>query len=65
MLGGQPVSSVFRQTRPGKDEKIAKLEWSPSGGLGRALIGKVRARCARFARLSCLMTMLPRRLPYR
>ena len=27
--------------RSNKEDRVAKLEWAPSGGLGRAIIGKV------------------------
>ncbi|EIN10355.1 hypothetical protein PUNSTDRAFT_99795 [Punctularia strigosozonata HHB-11173 SS5] len=37
---GVLVTSVMKQIRPGKEEKVAKLEWSNTGGLGRAVIGK-------------------------
>lgn len=32
----------MRSIRPGKEERIAKLEWAINGTLGRAVIGKVR-----------------------
>jgi len=37
---GQHVTSLWRAIRPTKEERVAKLEWSPNGGLGRATIGK-------------------------
>lgn len=30
-----------RVIRPNKEDRIAKLEWAPDGGLGRILIDKV------------------------
>lgn len=41
MVSGQPVTTVCKQARQ-KEERVAKLEWAPNGGLGRAMIGKVR-----------------------
>jgi hypothetical protein len=38
---GGMVTNVMKQIRPGKEDKVAKLEWAPTGGLGRAVIGKV------------------------
>jgi len=32
---------MWRALRPNKEDRIAKLEWAPNGGLGRVLIGKV------------------------
>jgi len=37
---GQNVTSLWRSIRPTKEERVAKLEWAASGGLGRATIGK-------------------------
>ena len=35
------VTTVWRAIRANKEDRVAKLEWSPTGGLGRAFIGKV------------------------
>ncbi|KZP24637.1 hypothetical protein FIBSPDRAFT_784497 [Athelia psychrophila] len=34
------TTTLFRALRKGKEERVAKLEWAPGGGLGRAQIGK-------------------------
>ncbi|KDQ64750.1 hypothetical protein JAAARDRAFT_52699 [Jaapia argillacea MUCL 33604] len=37
---GQTITTVYRTSRPGKEDRAARLEWAPNGGLGRAVIGK-------------------------
>lgn len=37
---GQSVTTLTKCLRPGKEDKVAKLEWAPNGGLGRVIIGK-------------------------
>ena len=37
---GQSVTYLWRAIRPNKEDRVAKLEWAPGGGLGRAKIGK-------------------------
>ncbi|KAF8665741.1 hypothetical protein AX16_000189 [Volvariella volvacea WC 439] len=37
---GQQTTILWRAVRPNKEDKVAKLEWAPNGGLGRAIIGK-------------------------
>ncbi|TDL29290.1 hypothetical protein BD410DRAFT_14399 [Rickenella mellea] len=41
---GQRVTTITKSISPGsrggRDDKVAKLEWAPNGGLGRAIIGK-------------------------
>jgi len=32
---------MWRALRPNREDRIAKLEWSPNGGLGRVIMGKV------------------------
>jgi hypothetical protein len=32
---------MWRTLRPNKEDRIAKLEWAPNGGLGRVVMGKV------------------------
>lgn len=39
---GQSVTTLWRAIRANKEDRVAKLEWAPNGGLGRAIIGKVR-----------------------
>lgn len=39
---GQSTTTVWRAIRANKEDRVAKLEWAPGGGLGRAVIGKVR-----------------------
>jgi hypothetical protein len=40
MPNGQVVTLVSRVVRATKEDRVAKLEWAPNGGLGRASIGK-------------------------
>ncbi|OCH88310.1 hypothetical protein OBBRIDRAFT_94277 [Obba rivulosa] len=37
---GNSVTTLWRAIRPTKEDRVAKLEWAPNGGLGRAVIGK-------------------------
>jgi len=37
---GVNVTTLWRTIRANKEDRVAKLEWAPSGGLGRAVIGK-------------------------
>ncbi|KAH9951768.1 hypothetical protein B0H21DRAFT_775920 [Amylocystis lapponica] len=37
---GQSVTTLWRAIRANKEDRVAKLEWAPNGGLGRAIIGK-------------------------
>ncbi|KAI9067562.1 hypothetical protein FKP32DRAFT_236807, partial [Trametes sanguinea] len=37
---GQVVTTLWRAIRANKEDRVAKLEWAPNGGLGRAVIGK-------------------------
>jgi len=37
---GQSVTTLWRAIRTNKEDRVAKLEWAPNGGLGRAVIGK-------------------------
>ena len=52
---GQSVTTLWRAIRANKEDRVAKLEWAPNGGLGRAIIGKVGCTCAatRVARSDC------------
>jgi hypothetical protein len=39
-LPGKVVTSLFRAARPGKEDRVARLEWDNSAGtLGKAVIG--------------------------
>ncbi|THH33733.1 hypothetical protein EUX98_g416 [Antrodiella citrinella] len=37
---GQSVTTLWRAIRANKEDRVAKLEWAPNGGFGRAVIGK-------------------------
>ncbi|EGO01780.1 hypothetical protein SERLA73DRAFT_85661 [Serpula lacrymans var. lacrymans S7.3] len=37
---GQSTTTLWRAVRTNKEDRVAKLEWAPNGGLGRAVIGK-------------------------
>ena len=37
---GQSVTYLWRAIRSNKEDRVAKLEWAPGGGLGRAVVGK-------------------------
>ncbi|TFY79637.1 hypothetical protein EWM64_g4376 [Hericium alpestre] len=37
---GNSVTTLWRSIRQNKEDRVAKLEWAPNGGLGRAVIGK-------------------------
>jgi len=37
---GQSITTLLRTIRPNKEDKVARLEWSANGGLGRVIIGK-------------------------
>ncbi|KAH9853776.1 hypothetical protein C2E23DRAFT_867777 [Lenzites betulinus] len=37
---GTSVTTLWRTIRANKEDRVAKLEWAPNGGLGRAVIGK-------------------------
>ena len=53
---GVNVTTLWRTIRANKEDRVAKLEWAPSGGLGRAVIGKVGrpASCYMPERTGCL-----------
>lgn len=38
---GHTITTMWRSLRPNKEDRIAKLEWAPNGGLGRVMMGKV------------------------
>ncbi|KAI9429844.1 hypothetical protein BJY52DRAFT_100473 [Lactarius psammicola] len=37
---GQLITILWRTIRSNKEDRVAKLEWAPNGGLGRATIGR-------------------------
>ncbi|KAL4062227.1 hypothetical protein J3A83DRAFT_4360040 [Scleroderma citrinum] len=37
---GASTTTLWRTIRTNKEDRVAKLEWGPNGGLGRAVIGK-------------------------
>lgn len=39
---GVNVTTLWKAIRTNKEDRVAKLEWAPNGGLGRAVIGKVK-----------------------
>jgi len=39
---GQSTTTLWRAVRANREDRVAKLEWASTGGLGRAVIGKVR-----------------------
>ena len=41
---GQSTTTLWRAVRANREDRVAKLEWASNGGLGRAVIGKVRER---------------------
>lgn len=41
---GQSTTTLWRAVRANREDRVAKLEWASNGGLGRAVIGKVRDR---------------------
>ena len=47
---GQSVTTLWRTIRANKEDRVAKLEWAPNGGLGRAVIGKVALAYDRVSR---------------
>jgi hypothetical protein len=47
---GTSVTTLWRAVRTNKEDRVAKLEWAPNGGLGRAVIGKVNYLLAAFLR---------------
>ncbi|SRR6266702_2598738 len=52
---GQSTTTVWRAIRANKEDRVAKLEWAPGGGLGRAVIGKVRLSPQRIPHLTCFL----------
>jgi hypothetical protein len=52
---GQSVTILWRAIRSNKEDRVAKLEWAPGGGLGRAVIGKVRLSPQRIPHSTCFL----------
>ena len=48
---GQSTTTLWRAVRANREDRVAKLEWASNGGLGRAVIGKVREGRPMHARL--------------
>ncbi|KJA14913.1 hypothetical protein HYPSUDRAFT_149793 [Hypholoma sublateritium FD-334 SS-4] len=47
---GQSLTTMWRTLRPNKEDRIAKLEWGPNGGLGRVMLGKQALRMSDLVR---------------
>jgi len=47
---GHSITTMWRALRPNKEDRIAKLEWAPNGGLGRVMMGKNSLRMVDLAR---------------
>ncbi|KII95342.1 hypothetical protein PLICRDRAFT_34188 [Plicaturopsis crispa FD-325 SS-3] len=47
---GHGVTTLWRTIRPNKEDRVAKLEWSSTGTLGRAVIGKATVPMADLCR---------------
>jgi hypothetical protein len=52
---GQSTTTVWRAIRANKEDRVAKLEWAAGGGLGRAVIGKVRPSFQRTCHLTSFL----------
>ena len=62
---GQFETILWRSIRSNKEDKVARLEWAPDGGLGRAVIGKVRPSLPRkFPFNAFLMLSLDHRIDF-
>jgi hypothetical protein len=60
---GQSTTTVWRSIRANKEDRVARLEWASGGGLGRAVIGKVRPSLLRMSHLTSFLRFLPPPLP--
>ncbi|KAI0289466.1 hypothetical protein BC826DRAFT_914521, partial [Russula brevipes] len=38
----QSITTLWRAIRANREDRVARLEWAPDGGLGRVVIGKIR-----------------------
>jgi hypothetical protein len=54
---GQSTTTVWRAIRANREDRVAKLEWGPAGGLGRAVIGKVRPSLRRNSPFDVFLTL--------
>ncbi|PPQ72349.1 hypothetical protein CVT24_002065 [Panaeolus cyanescens] len=66
---GQMITTMWRALRPNKEDRVAKLEWAPNGGLGRVILGKHTLRMADITRpeptvYGCRMFVGPDGLTY-
>lgn len=63
---GQSVTTLWRAIRSNKEDRVAKLEWAPGGGFGRAVIGKVRLSQQRLPHSTCFLRshLVTEYLPY-
>jgi len=52
---GQSTTTVWRSIRANKEDRVARLEWAPGGGLGRAVMGKVRVLLQRIPHLTSFL----------
>lgn len=63
------MTTLWRAIRANKEDRVAKLEWSPNGGLGRAIIGKVGTRGLGLDQITCdrsgLIVITPAPSPHR
>jgi hypothetical protein len=48
---GQSVTTLVKSIRHNKEDRVARLEWAPNGGLGRAVIGKVVCKPTAFIKV--------------
>jgi hypothetical protein len=52
---GQSTTTVWRVIRANKEDRVARLEWAPGGGLGRAVMGRVRVLLQRIPHLTSFL----------
>ncbi|KDQ14788.1 hypothetical protein BOTBODRAFT_109811 [Botryobasidium botryosum FD-172 SS1] len=38
--GGKHTTTIWRAIRQNREDRVARLEWNPNGGLGRAILGR-------------------------
>ena len=63
---GASVTILWRAIRSNKEDRVAKFEWAPGGGLGRVIIGKVRLSPQRIPHSTCFLRshLVTERLSY-
>lgn len=44
------AQTIWRATRQTREDKVVRLEWNPSGGLGRAILGRTTVPMADLVR---------------